>query len=62
MLKAKKFRRRHQLRSSATDDGGSADTNDVTNISLVDEDGKVVAGPAHVLLVANAIRFSDTIS
>ena len=47
---------------SATDDGGSVDTNDVTNISLVDEDGKVVAGPVDGVAGSNnAIRFSDTI-
>ncbi|MEK7641156.1 MAG: peptidoglycan-binding domain-containing protein [Patescibacteria group bacterium] len=43
--------------------GGTIDTNDITNITLVDEDGKVVAGPVDGVAGGNnAIRFSDTIT
>lgn len=41
----------------------SIDTNDITNITLVDEDGKVVAGPVDGVAGANnAIRFTDTVT
>ncbi|MDO8467162.1 MAG: peptidoglycan-binding domain-containing protein [bacterium] len=39
------------------------DTNDITNITLVDENGKVVAGPVDAVAGGNnAIRFSDTVT
>ncbi|TSC83081.1 MAG: DNA topoisomerase IV subunit A [Parcubacteria group bacterium Gr01-1014_19] len=44
-------------------DATAIDSNDVTNITLVDEDGKVVAGPVDGVAGGNnAIRFSDTIT
>lgn len=43
--------------------GGSIDTNDVTNIKLVDADGNVVAGPVDGVAGGNnAIRFTDTVT
>lgn len=43
--------------------GGTIDTNDVTNITLVDENGAVVAGPVDGVAGGNnAIRFSDTVT
>lgn len=43
--------------------GGSIDTNDVTNITLVREDGVVVAGPVDGVAGGNnAIRFTDTVT
>ncbi len=46
-----------------TDTGGSVETNDVTNITLVDDTGKVVAGPVDGVAGGNnAIRFTDTVT
>lgn len=42
--------------------GSSIDTNDVTNITMVDDNGKVVAGPVDGVAGGNnAIRFTDTV-
>lgn len=46
-----------------TDNGASIDTNDITNITLVREDGTVVAGPVDGVAGGNnAIRFTDTVT
>ncbi len=43
--------------------GGTIDTNDITNITLVDEDGKVVAGPVDGVAGGNnTVRFTDTVT
>lgn len=43
--------------------GGSLDSNDITNIILVDESGRVVAGPVDGQAGGNnAIRFTDTVT
>lgn len=43
--------------------GGSIDTNDITNITLVREDGTVVAGPVDGVAGGNnAVRFTDTVT
>lgn len=43
--------------------GGSIDTNDITNITLVREDGVVVAGPVDGVAGGNnAVRFTDTVT
>lgn len=52
---------------SVLNDAGTAadsiDTNDVTNITLVREDGTVVAGPVDGVAGANnAVRFTDTVT
>ncbi|MDP1718881.1 MAG: hypothetical protein Q8L24_00435, partial [bacterium] len=48
---------------STVDDGGSVDSNDITNITLVDANGAVVAGPVDGVAGGNnAIRFSDTVT
>lgn len=46
-----------------TDNAGSVETNDITNITLVREDGTVVAGPVDGVAGGNnAIRFTDTVT
>lgn len=48
--------------TEAAGTGSSIDTNDVTNITLVDDNGKVVAGPVDGVAGGNnAIRFTDTV-
>ncbi|GEM_PF-214867 len=48
--------------TEAAGTGSSIDTNDVTNITLVDANGKVVAGPVDGVAGGNnAIRFTDTV-
>ncbi|TSC89702.1 MAG: SpoIID/LytB protein [Parcubacteria group bacterium Gr01-1014_3] len=43
--------------------GGTIDSNDLTNVTLVDENGKVVAGPVDGQVGGNnAFRFSDTVT
>ncbi len=43
--------------------GASVDTDDITNITLVREDGVVVAGPVDgVAATANVVRFTDTVT
>ena len=49
--------------SITKDAGDSIDTDDITNITLVREDGVVVAGPVDgVAATANVIRFTDTVT
>jgi len=43
--------------------GGSLDSNDITNIKLIKDDGTVVAGPVDGVAAGNnAIRFTDTVT
>ena len=42
--------------------GATASTQDITNISLVDENGTVVAGPVDVAASAATVTFTDTIT
>jgi len=49
--------------SITKDAGDSVDTDDVTNITLVREDGVVVAGPVDGVAAGNnAVRFTDTVT
>src|SRR3989344_1079830 len=49
--------------SITKDAGDSVDTDDITNITLVREDGVVVAGPVDgVAATANVVRFTDTVT
>lgn len=41
---------------------GSASTQDITNISLVDENGKVVAGPVDIAASAATVTFTDSVT
>ncbi|PIR88908.1 MAG: hypothetical protein COU07_03355 [Candidatus Harrisonbacteria bacterium CG10_big_fil_rev_8_21_14_0_10_40_38] len=42
--------------------GAAANTQDVTNITLVDQNGKVLAGPVDVAASAATVTFTDTIT
>ena len=48
--------------SSWAGTGATASTQDITNISLVDENGTVVAGPVDVAASAATVTFTDTIT
>ena len=48
--------------SSWAGTGATASTQDITNISLVDENGTVVAGPVDVAVSAATVTFTDTIT
>lgn len=48
--------------SSWAGTGATASTQDITNISLVDENGTVVAGPVDIAATAATVTFTDTIT